>query len=503
MQYTSLVGTWQNEFGSLMTITYQNPDSGYIIGTYSSHTGATGVYYVIGITDIAPDPNVNSQTVAFSVSWRNTVGPTESGANWVSAFAGQVQVQADGSLAIATTYLLQENTNPADNWSSTIVAPSTFRKISDEVSLEASWSRNKKYADVKDLAQMQKIAFGLQMGSLSDNGATPWYAQIGLGTPAQDLKFMLDTGTDNTWITSTACTTAACLAHNRYNPQASSTFKVIDPNPTQKSFGPWGTMTVIIGEDIFTLEQIDTYLGRNIVTTNEQMNFEVTTFYNGYQFQQLACDGGIAIPSPYWKSDGRTEALMIQLYKDAKISYLCASFYTNKAEQLGECLFGGIDIDKFNINTLQWLSLKQVQTVGLEYLWDIQLTNFLVNGFPVQAGITDFVLDTGSSYFKGPQDLIQILINAVTYNGELPTYVTSESALSQYPTIGLQIGSQTYYLQPQDYFLQLSPQYWELGIQVLDGMPEGMLLVGSVFLDTVYSIFDFQNPSIGLARLLS
>ncbi len=97
-------------------------------GTYASHTGATGVYNLTGITDTDPDPNVNSQTVAYTISWRN-VAPDgdEEGAHWVSGFAGQVQ-QIDGKERMTTTYLLQQHTDPSANWGSTIVATATFRR---------------------------------------------------------------------------------------------------------------------------------------------------------------------------------------------------------------------------------------------------------------------------------------------------------------------------------------------------------------------------------------
>jgi Eukaryotic aspartyl protease len=348
------------------------------------------------------------------------------------------------------------------------------------------------------LGEMPCVAFPLQLGKLTDNGATPWYTTVGLGTPAQELKFMVDSGTDNTWITSVQCTTNACKAHDRFDFSTSSTYRCIDPRPTIKNFGPWGTMTVNIGEDIFTIEHC-TPQYRLQKSTNERMNFEVSIYYKGCNFQELACDGGIAIPSPYWKGDGRTEALMLQLKKDGKISYAIASFWSNTSQGAGECLFGGIDFSKFDPESLQLLSLQDHSSSDYNFLWCIDLKAFLVNGTPVEAGITTFVLDTGSSFFKGPETLINTLVNSVTDNGRLPTYVSSEKELYNYPVIALVIGSAIYKLTPQQYFLKLNDEYWELGIQVLNGMPEGMLLVGSLFLDTVYTIFDYELGAIGLA----
>lgn len=356
----------------------------------------------------------------------------------------------------------------------------------------------RKDSKVPRLGKSPCVAFPLQFGTLTDNGATPWYTTVGLGTPAQELKFMIDSGTDNTWITSVECTTDACMAHQRFDSNASSTYQWVDREPTKKDFGPWGTMIVKIGEDLFTIEHcIQGY--RTQKSTDEWMNFEVSIYYEGSNFQELACDGGIAIPSPYWQGDGRTEALMLQLKKDGKISYAVASFWSDVFQSAGECLFGGIDYDKFDPETLQLLSLQDNSSSGYSYLWCIDLKAFWVNDTPVEANITTFVLDTGSSFFKGSETLINTLVNSVTDNGRLPTTLSSETDLKNYPNIALQIGRATYTLTPQQYFLKLNDKCWELGIQVLDGMPEGMFLAGSLFLDTVYAIFDYEVGAIGLA----
>lgn len=130
----SPVGTWENEFGSMMQITAFNSITGVFSGTYKSHTGATGVYNVTGMTDINPSYQTNSQTIAFAVSWRDISGappsPTDDTQHWVSGFSGQIQI-VNGFLVMPTTYLLQKDTNPADNWGATIVATATFKYVSN------------------------------------------------------------------------------------------------------------------------------------------------------------------------------------------------------------------------------------------------------------------------------------------------------------------------------------------------------------------------------------
>ena len=339
------------------------------------------------------------------------------------------------------------------------------------------------------------IVFPLQLGELSEDGATPWSSKMGLGTPVQEFKFMIDSGTDNTWVTSRACTTNACMAHGRFDATKSETYQVLDPEPVQKDFGPWGIMTVVMGSDIFTLDLPDGTRAK----TRDKMHFEAATHYTGCQFQELACDGGIAIPSPYWKKEGTTEALMLQLLKDGKIDKPLACFWTDEGKGVGECTIGFDDPRKYKPETLHWLPLQDTSGSSLDYLWAVKLDAFLVDGQTTGASVKNFVLDSGSSFFKGPSDLIGALVSAVTENGALPTYVSSEKELDRYPEIQLLLGEKNYKLEPRQYFLKLNEEYWELGIQVLDGMPEGMLLVGSLFLDMVYAIFDYGAKRIGFA----
>lgn len=128
MEYVDITGTWQNEFGSLMDIETVDPVTGIFSGIYSSSTGATGKYLFVGLTDPQPDPKVNSQTLSFANSWRD-LGGDPADANWMSAFSGQLQI-VDGVQVITTTYLLQQNTDPANNWGSTIIDKATYKRYS-------------------------------------------------------------------------------------------------------------------------------------------------------------------------------------------------------------------------------------------------------------------------------------------------------------------------------------------------------------------------------------
>lgn len=332
------------------------------------------------------------------------------------------------------------------------------------------------------------VDFPLFRGVMSDNGATPWYSKMGLGTPAQNLRFMLDTGTVNTWITDTSCTTDACKMHQAFHPEASTTYTPSGDPPKIVSFGPWGNMTVLLGNDVAALQ-----LCRNeetkSVAMEEAMSIYLSTQYEGTQFAELDCDGGLAIPAV---SCDKPSSLLEQLKAQGLIQLPVASFYFNAGLRQGACLMGAVDFSCFDRSTLN--ALPVIPLGGdLNYLWNVHLDSLVVAGETIP-GISQLVLDTGSSRFKGGCTVISSLLAAITDNGARPTRVGSTSAFANYPDIILTMGGVEYFLTPSQYFISIGPSTWEVGAHYLDGLPDDMLLVGSVFLDTVYSIFYF-DPS--------
>ena len=342
------------------------------------------------------------------------------------------------------------------------------------------------------------IEFYLLMGALSDNGATPWVTPIGLGTPPQYLAFMMDTGTYNTWITSSECTTDACLAHDSFHTLASTTFQPLAGGVHTVSFGPWGNMTVKNGNDVVHLhEELEDGSTKNIPLV-QPINIMLALEYTGDKFKNLVCDGGMALPS---KPDTEATSLLEVLKAQDKIEYAVASFYTDPVNGFGECRLGGINRNYFDRGSLNVLPLIVPSNKDFNYLWTVNLQKCICGDNTVAQDI-EFVLDTGSSWFKGGQGIINTLTNAITDNGELPTTVTPSSDLDKYPDIFLVLGSVSYRLTPQQYFLEIDEngkKEWVLGVHYLEGMPDQMLLVGSTFLDTVCSVFDYDKQLIYLS----
>lgn len=100
----TLAGTWQNEFGSRMSLSVQN---GTVSGTYDSTTGATGRYLVTGWESGANDDGELGRPVALVISWHSIAGfAPDPGWHWVSALSGQVHTVGGEELLIVTHLLV-------------------------------------------------------------------------------------------------------------------------------------------------------------------------------------------------------------------------------------------------------------------------------------------------------------------------------------------------------------------------------------------------------------
>lgn len=123
----SIKGAWVNEYGSHMTI--NEAHHGTFKGKYSSTTGDTGTYEVVGVYDTAPASP--EQTVAFAISWRRLdEGDDGKQGEFVhssSAFSGQIQ-QNGATLIMPVIHILSSPNKPGDTWKNSLVDKLTFVK---------------------------------------------------------------------------------------------------------------------------------------------------------------------------------------------------------------------------------------------------------------------------------------------------------------------------------------------------------------------------------------
>ena len=97
------------------------------------------------------------------------------------------------------------------------------------------------------------VIIPMQRGPYQNNGASPWFGLVNVGSTGITMKLALDTGTNLFWVTSTYCNTPACTQAGRirFDPKNSSTFKMVDSTPLKVDYGPWGSLQAQIGNGYY------------------------------------------------------------------------------------------------------------------------------------------------------------------------------------------------------------------------------------------------------------
>lgn len=348
---------------------------------------------------------------------------------------------------------------------------------------------------------MSRISISLVKGIMSFNGATPWYGNISLGNSAPvSFRWMFDTGTYITWITGSTCTTNACEVHNKYDFSQSPTWIWKKKNIIER-FGPWGTITADYGEELFSLP-----------TASVRATLDIASAYEGEQFTLLDCDGGIGFPSLSEKTDNGIDDrldILSSLYKMGVISKRIVSFAFDSIHNRGVCVLGEEDSTLFIHGLRNTVPLFQNELKEeYHFLWTVKLDGFFNDTVSqnIASTVSMLCLDTGSSCFKGSPAVINSIRDQIlSYtDNSIPLrrseIVQERESLKSYPNITLVINDFPYHLSPEQYFVQLSESLWALGFQPMEGLPDNLLLAGSLFLDTVYVSFNADSRSVTLSK---
>lgn len=350
------------------------------------------------------------------------------------------------------------------------------------------------------------ISISLQKGPFQNNGASPWYANLGVGTPSQPLKFSFDTGSNFNWVTSTFCPDNYChhYGNQRFDASDSTTYTCITKQSKTVDFGPWGAMQVEAGNDELTLSP----------DIRVNADLYLSTKYQGTQFQELDWDGGIGLPTLTYEplSDVTSHVHYRGMHcqsREASFHFMetlvkqgwvakdrpYVSFTTNSDTKEGQVTFGALDASYGDSLEYLFLPWNRYDVDSLYYIWTTPLQSISLAGELIcQETSTQpqwFCLDSGSSQFKGdPTNMkvaralahatkgdfsITIPGNEVTKGGEL---VVPEHLYNVLVEEGEAKGQHVVQFEP------------------MEGL-DNLTLVGSVLMDSLYTVYQYQVQDDG------
>jgi len=324
---------------------------------------------------------------------------------------------------------------------------------------------------------------------LDDINNSQYVGTIAVGTPAQYFNVIFDTGSSNLWITSTECSSEACLAHHRFEHTNSSTFKSIGMDMDVK-FGT-GSIDGYLAQDTFHLGPI---------AVHKQTFGEITNEI-GQVFLAGKFDGILGLSYPALSAAGYTpvfDNVISQKLMDRNV----ISFYYDDVDS-------GVVLGEPSTNL--YIPPMVYVEVSKKFYWEVVLKDIKVGdvsmstipGFQLCPGANTatckIVVDTGTSLLTGPSAPIHKIMSTIGKGNEC-------SRNKDMPDI-------VYVLQDTkgEYSFRIEPKFWFLkneqstdckpGFMPLDvPTPRGPLwILGDVFIRKFFTAFDRDRDAIGFA----
>lgn len=326
------------------------------------------------------------------------------------------------------------------------------------------------------------ITIPMERGPYQDNGASPWFGIVGVGSTGLQMKMALDTGTYLFWVTSTLCTTAACTLPTRvrFDPKTSATFRYVSSRPRKINYGPWGELEAEVGNDTLEFGGISA----------PNSTFYVATHYDGAKFLEVDWDGCIGFPAMVTANDKSDVSFVFQdIINSGTLGVNplpCVSFDTDIASSTGSCTLGEMDASKYHGN--EWVFLEFSVNSIADYIWTTAHASVSI-GTELIATDKFFCVDTGSSRFKGDPAILAAMLEKAQLAYAPVEIMAGRGSDGQTGEI---VVTSAEYMQTIE-----KGENKGLKLPQFHGMKgtDGLVLVGSVLLDHVYSTYLYQQSS--------
>lgn len=321
-----------------------------------------------------------------------------------------------------------------------------------------------------------------------------YFGPIKIGTPGLEFTVVYDTGSGNLLVPASDCESTACLSHNRYDVEKSSTEMVTncDENATE-------------AKDLDKATEIDIEFGTGKVsgwcvrdqicmgsactsTDTQHMAFIVAYEETDDPFNHYSFDGvlglsleGMAHGSPYHIVDMLRKA-------DDSLSIM-SIFLADSDNEASEVNFGGMKAARM-ASELFW-----VPVTGQQGYWEITIEDIAVDD--EKTGLCEncrIAVDTGTSMLAAPSELVPKMQEAMNVKSDCSNY-------DSLPTLGFAVEGKVLHLYPSDYVEKQSGAECRFSLMSLDMPPPlgPLFVLGIPFLQRYYSAYDFENQRVGFA----
>jgi hypothetical protein len=334
--------------------------------------------------------------------------------------------------------------------------------------------------DPKDIREAAKIAV-IPFVNLDDMAYT---GPIQIGTPPQNFTVIYDTGSSDLWIPSANCTDAACNDKHRYNSSLSRTYK-FDNRTFSIQYGS-GAVSGVMSKDSVTMG------GRTAVN----QTFGQMLASPGQTFVGTSFDGICGMGWPILADMG-TPTYNNLIAQNKSTPVFAFALYPRGSAKTSQLHIDGYSTSVYT-GMVSWIPLIR------KTYWTVTLGTTSI-GYRTINYDSRAILDTGTSLIlasKYAASIIHTYIGASLSQWGL--YTVACSRLPYLPTITIRLGGYSFPLTPKQYIIQYGETCYSgfMGIDFRNEEGLSTWILGDVFLRAYYSIHDFKNARVGLAKII-
>ncbi|EAR83040.1 eukaryotic aspartyl protease (macronuclear) [Tetrahymena thermophila SB210] len=310
---------------------------------------------------------------------------------------------------------------------------------------------------------------------LTDNYKSYYYVNLQIGSPPQNFKLSVDTGSSDLWVQSIDCKESSCVKHQRFNYTASNTFKKTDRNFSIHYLG--GDVKGNVSQDKLT------FGGFTINDYCFGMAYQSSTL-----FQQVSFDGilGLAFTSI---SSIKSPTVIDMLYQEGKISENSFSIYLSSKQNTNESelILGGF-------NPIYAETEFKFYPIYKDYQYVLKGNYLKFNNLKID--VSTVIIDSGTSTISGDENILGPIAQA------FPSTIDCYN-ITGFPSIFINFDGDDYELLPEDYIYSYTYKgvlNCRLGIKYFQLKNPGQIILGDTFMRKYYTYFDKTNNRIGFAK---
>ncbi|KAI9797990.1 MAG: Vacuolar protease A [Piccolia ochrophora] len=311
-----------------------------------------------------------------------------------------------------------------------------------------------------------------------------YFADIEIGTPPQEFKVVLDTGSSNLWVPSAECGSIACYLHKKYQSSDSSSYKK-NGTSFEIRYGS-GSLSGFVSQDTVKIGDLEI----------KKQDFAEATSEPGLAFAFGRFDGILGLGYDTISVNKIVPPFYNMLDQDL-LDEPVFSFYlgdTNNGEDdVSEAIFGGVDEDHYT-GKMTKLPLRR------KAYWEVELDTIHFGGDSAELDNTGVILDTGTSLIALPSTLAELLNKEIgakkSYNGQ---YTVECEKRKELPDLTFTLSGTNFTITSYDYILEVQGSCIS-AFMGMDFPGDPLAILGDAFLRKWYSVYDLGNNAVGLAK---